>query len=57
MGLSLAAVSGADSRVAVASPVAEQWLWGAQASLAARGLSSYGSQTLELRLSSCGTWA
>ena len=41
----------------VASLVAEHGLEGSQASVvAACGLNSFGSQTLEHRLSSCGIW-
>ena len=44
--------------IVVASPVAEHQLQGVWASVVvARGLSSCGSQALECRLSSCGTWA
>ena len=64
MGFSLVVASGA-ALVAVfrllimaASPVAEHRPWGMRSSItAARGLSSFGSQTLEHRLSSCGAQA
>ena len=64
MGFSLVVASGA-ALVAVfrllimaASPVAEHRPWGMRSSItAARGLSSFGSQALEHRLSSCGAQA
>ena len=65
MGFSLVVASGGCSLVAVcrllimaASPVAEHRPWGMRSSIiAARGLSSFGSQALEHRLSSCGAQA
>ena len=48
---------GAGSLTVVASLVVEYGLLGSQASVvAACGLSSCGSQTLEHRLNSCGAW-